>query len=347
MSQTRIEITQPDDWHLHLRDGDRMAAVLPHTTRQFSRAIIMPNLTPPVSTTARALKYRKRILRALGPNSDFKPLMTLYLTDKTSKEEIDNALASEHIVACKLYPAGVTTNSDFGVTAINNIMPALKQMAKKGMPLLVHGEVNDPNIDIFDREAAFIEYVLIPLRHQIPELRIVFEHITTSEAVNYVHDQDENVAATITPHHLLLNRNDLLADGLKPHLYCAPILKSRNDRKLLVEAATSGDPRFFLGTDSAPHARHEKESQCGCAGVYNAHAALELYLEIFEAAGALANFEAFASFNGADFYGLPRNTRKIFIDKESWTVPEEYEFGGDKLVPLRGGTTLAWQLSDD
>ncbi|MBT8131756.1 MAG: dihydroorotase, partial [Gammaproteobacteria bacterium] len=330
-------MTRPDDWHLHLRDGDRMAAVLPHTVRQFGRAIIMPNLDPPVRTVEQALSYRKRILSALAPDSDFQPLMTLYLTDATSPAEIDAAADCEHVIGCKLYPAGATTNSDAGVTSLKAILPVLRHMAQRGVPLLVHGEVPEFRVDVFEREEAFIERVLIPLREQLPELRIVMEHITTAEAVHFVNDQEENVAATITPQHLLLTRNDLLAGGLKPHHYCIPILKSRNDRKALVEAAVSGDPRYFLGTDSAPHAKHEKESACGCAGVYSAHAALEIYAEIFEDAGATSKLEAFASFNGADFYGLPRNTDRIALEKESWIVPEDYDFAGDRLVPLRAG----------
>ncbi|MDH3589553.1 MAG: dihydroorotase [Gammaproteobacteria bacterium] len=344
---TRIEITTPDDWHLHLRDGDRMQAVVQHSARQFGRAIIMPNLTRPVTNTAMAMAYRDRILEALPPGNTFQPLMTLYLTDTTSPADIDEAAAEEHVVACKLYPAGATTHSDAGVTDLRNIYPALQRMAETELPLLVHGEVTDPRIDVFDRESVFIDRVLIPLREQLPELRFVFEHITSSEAVHFVNDQEQNVAATITPQHLLLTRNDLLASGLRPHHYCVPILKSINDKKLLVEAATSGDARYFLGTDSAPHARHEKESACGCAGIYSAHAALELYCEIFDAVGAMDKFESFAAFNGADFYGLPRNSGTITLEKSSWTVPDEYDFAGERLVPLRAGTELAWRLSDD
>lgn len=344
---TTIEITRPDDWHLHLRDGDRMRAVLPHTARQFHRAIVMPNLTPPVTTVAMALDYRDRILAARPAGSDFEPLMTLYLTDETSTDDIDAIAETDKVVACKLYPAGATTNSGSGVTDLRHVEKALQRMADRQVPLLVHAEVTDPQIDVFDRESVYIDRILVPLRDEIPELRIVFEHITTSEAVHFVNAQDENVAATITPHHLLFMRNDLLAGGLRPHLYCAPVLKSRNDRKVLVEAATSGDPRYFLGTDSAPHARREKESACGCAGVYSANAALELYAEVFEAAGALDSFEAFASFNGPDFYRLPRNTGKLMLDRKTWTMPEIYDFSGEQLVPLRAGTQVGWQLTDD
>lgn len=347
MSHTRIDMTRPDDWHLHLRDGERMAAVLRHTTRQFARAIVMPNLNPPIRTAEMALEYRDRILAAVEPGTDFQPLMTLYLTDATTPADIDEAAASEHVVACKLYPAGSTTNSDAGVSSLKAIYPILQHMATKNLPLLVHGEVPEARVDVFEREAAFIDRVMVPLRELLPELRIVLEHITTAEAVHFVNDQEENVAATITPQHLLLTCNDLLAGGLRPHHYCVPVLKSRNDRKALVEAATSGDPRYFLGTDSAPHARHEKEASCGCAGIFSAHAALEFYAEVFEAAGALGQLEAFASFNGADFYGLPRNTEKIALEKERWTVPEDYDFAGDRLVPLRAGKTLKWHLSDD
>ncbi|NNF67176.1 MAG: dihydroorotase, partial [Gammaproteobacteria bacterium] len=311
------------------------------------RAIVMPNLSPPIKTLAMAQAYRDRILAAVPRGDDFEPLMTLYLTDTTPLSEIDAAASSDILIGCKLYPAGATTNSDAGVTSLKAIMPVLRHMAACEIPLLVHGEVPEFRVDVFEREEAFIERVMVPLREQLPELRIVLEHITTAEAVHFVNDQEENVAATITPHHLLLTRNDLLAGGLRPHHYCVPILKSRNDRKALVEAATSGDSRYFLGTDSAPHARHEKESHCGCAGVYSAHAALELYAEVFEAAGATGNLERFASFNGADFYGLPRNTDKIALEKESWTVPEDYAFGTDRLVPMRAGQTVNWQMSDD
>lgn len=343
----RLEILRPDDWHLHLRDGARLRDVVAHSARQFHRAVVMPNLTPPVTTVAMALDYRQRILDALPAGSDFEPLMTLYLTDNTTRDEIDAAADCEHVVACKLYPAGATTNSNSGVTDLQHIERVLKRMADRQLPLLVHGEVTDPRIDVFDRESVFIDRILIPLREELPDLRIVFEHITTSEAVHFVNDQAENVAATITPQHLLLTRNNLLAGALRPHLYCAPILKSRNDRKLLVEAATSGDPRFFLGTDSAPHGRRDKESACGCAGVFSANAAMELYAEVFETAGALDRLEAFASCNGPDFYRLPRNRQTVSLEKTSWTMPDDYDFAGERLVPLRAGSELGWQLSDD
>lgn len=346
MNATQLEITLPDDWHLHLRDGDRLRAVLGHTARRFGRAIVMPNLTPPIRDTAMALDYRQRILSALAPGVSFEPLMTLYLTDTTTPNDIADAAASEHVVACKLYPAGATTNSESGVTDIRKIYPALERMAAIGFPLLVHGEVTDSRIDVYDREVVFIDRVLIPLRERLPELRIVFEHISSSEAVSFVSEQTQNVAATITPQHLLLTRNDLLAGGLRPHHYCVPLVKSRNDRKMLVEAATSGDPRFFLGTDSAPHARHEKESACGCAGMFTAHAALELYAEAFETAGALNRLEAFAAFFGADFYRLPRNERSIRLVRDEQTVPAGYDFDGGTLVPFRAGTTLAWRIDD-
>ncbi len=341
-----VDLTLPDDWHLHLRDGARMQAVLPHTAQRFGRAIVMPNLAPPVRDTAAALAYRDRILAALPEGSDFNPLMTLYLTDATSQDDIDRAADSTHVVACKLYPAGATTNSDAGVTDIRKISRVLERMTRRDLPLLVHGEVTDPRIDVFDREAVFIDRILLPLREQLPDLRIVFEHITSSEAVRFVSEQDSHVAATITPQHLMLTRNDLLAGGLRPHNYCIPVLKSRNDRKLLIEAATGGDSRFFLGTDSAPHARSEKESACGCAGVYSAHAAIELYAEVFHAAGALDRLEAFASFHGPDFYRLPRNTLKIRLIREDWTVPASYDFGVDTLVPFRAGSQLKWQIED-
>ncbi|PIV14285.1 MAG: dihydroorotase, partial [Gallionellales bacterium CG03_land_8_20_14_0_80_55_15] len=304
----QLTITRPDDWHLHLRDGALMQSVLPDTARQFARAIVMPNLRPPVTTTALALEYRQRILAALPAGMKFEPLMTLYLTDNTSAEEIRKAKASGVVHAVKLYPAGATTNSDAGVTDIRNTYAALEEMQRCGMPLLVHGEVTDSNIDIFDREAVFIERVMQPLLRDLPELRVVFEHITTLDAAQFVASAPATLAATLTPQHLLYNRNAMLAGGIRPHYYCLPILKRETHRVALVKAATSGNKKFFLGTDSAPHAQHTKEAACGCAGCYTAHTALELYAEAFEVAGVLDKLEAFASFYGADYYGLPRNT---------------------------------------
>ena len=340
----QLTITRPDDWHLHLRDGALMQSVLPDTARQFARAIVMPNLRPPVTTTALALEYRQRILAALPAGMKFEPLMTLYLTDNTSAEEIRKAKASGVVHAVKLYPAGATTNSDAGVTDIRNTYAALEEMQRCGMPLLVHGEVTDSNIDIFDREAVFIERVMQPLLRDLPELRVVFEHITTLDAAQFVADAPATLAATLTPQHLLYNRNALLAGGIRPHYYCLPILKRETHRVALVKAATSGNKKFFLGTDSAPHAQHTKEAACGCAGCYTAHTALELYAEAFEAAGALDKLEAFASFYGADYYGLPRNTDTVTLRRESWQVPDSIGFGEHRLVPLRAGEAMQWKL---
>ena len=340
----QLTITRPDDWHLHLRDGALMQSVLPDTARQFARAIVMPNLRPPVTTTALALEYRQRILAALPAGMKFEPLMTLYLTDNTSAEEIRKAKASGVVHAVKLYPAGATTNSDAGVTDIRNTYAALEEMQRCGMPLLVHGEVTDSNIDIFDREAVFIERVMQPLLKDLPELRVVFEHITTLDAAQFVADAPATLAATLTPQHLLYNRNALLAGGIRPHYYCLPILKRETHRVALVKAATSGNKKFFLGTDSAPHAQHTKEAACGCAGCYTAHTALELYAEAFEAAGALDKLEAFASFYGADYYGLPRNTDTVTLRRESWQVPDSIGFGEHRLVPLRAGEAMQWKL---
>ncbi|HCJ50497.1 MAG TPA: dihydroorotase [Gallionella sp.] len=340
----QLTITRPDDWHLHLRDGALMQSVLPDTARQFARAIVMPNLRPPVTTTALALEYRQRILAALPTGMKFEPLMTLYLTDNTSAEEIRKAKASGVVHAVKLYPAGATTNSDAGVTDIRNTYAALEEMQRCGMPLLVHGEVTDSNIDIFDREAVFIERVMQPLLRDLPELRVVFEHITTLDAAQFVADAPATLAATLTPQHLLYNRNALLAGGIRPHYYCLPILKRETHRVALVKAATSGNKKFFLGTDSAPHAQHTKEAACGCAGCYTAHTALELYAEAFEAAGALDKLEAFASFYGADYYGLPRNTDTVTLRRESWQVPDSIGFGEHRLVPLRAGEAMQWKL---
>jgi dihydroorotase len=345
MTRMEIQITRPDDWHLHLRDGDLMHSVLPHTARQFARAIVMPNLKPPVVTAAEALSYRERILAALPEGAAFEPLMTLYLTDNTKAEEIRRAKESGAVHAVKLYPAGATTNSDAGVTDLRRTYAALEEMQKLGMPLLVHGEVTDSTVDIFDREAAFIEKVLTPLLFDLPELRVVFEHITTQDAAEFVKAAPGNVAATITAHHLLYNRNAMLAGGIRPHYYCLPVLKREAHREALVEAATSGNVKFFLGTDSAPHAQHTKETACGCAGCYTAFSAIELYAEAFEKAGALDRLEAFASFNGADFYGLPRNTQKITLRKEAWQLPATLSFGEHQLVPLRANEVLQWKLA--
>ncbi|TXT20958.1 MAG: dihydroorotase [Gallionellaceae bacterium] len=338
-----IKITRPDDWHLHLRDDALMRSVLPDTERQFARAIVMPNLKPPVTTTGQAQAYRTRIHAALSANSRFQPLMTLYLTDNTTPQEIGRAKRSGVVYAAKLYPAGATTNSDDGVTDIRKIYPALEEMQRLNMPLLVHGEVTDPEVDVFDREAAFIERVLQPLLRDLPELRVVFEHITTRDAAQFVTDAPDNIAATLTAHHLLYNRNAMLVGGIRPHYYCLPVLKRETHREALVQAATGGNKKFFLGTDSAPHAQHTKETACGCAGCYTAHAAIELYAEAFEQADALDKLEAFASFHGADFYGLPRNTQKITLRKEEWQVPASMEFGEHRLVPLRAGERVQWK----
>ncbi|MBT8144108.1 MAG: dihydroorotase [Gammaproteobacteria bacterium] len=339
-----LTLVRPDDWHLHLRDGERLAAVVGHSARQFARAIVMPNLTPPVTTVAAAQRYRERILDALPGDNDFGPLMTLYLTDETSAQEIDRAAASDHVYACKLYPAGATTNSDAGVTDIRRCDDALARMAEHGMPLLVHGEVTDDVVDIFEREAQFIDRVLAPLCERVPALRVVFEHVTTKAAVQFVESLPGRLAATITPQHLLLTRNDLLAGGLRPHHYCLPVLKTFEDRDALITAATSGSAQFFLGTDSAPHARHEKESACGCAGTYSAHAAIELYAEAFDRAGALDKLEGFASLHGPGFYRLPVNRDTITLTRQNWTVPASFPFAGNELVPLGAGTDLAWKM---
>jgi len=338
-----ITITRPDDWHLHVRDGAALAAVVPHTARQFGRAIIMPNLKPPVTTAAEAAHYRARIRAAVPAGLDFEPLMTLYLTDKLPPEEITRAQASG-VVACKLYPAGATTNSDAGVTDIRKTYRTLEAMQREGLLLLVHGEVTSPEIDLFDREAVFIEQQLKPLRRDFPELKIVFEHITTKEAAQYVMESDKYTGATITAHHLLYNRNAIFTGGIRPHYYCLPVLKREVHRQALVAAATSGSPKFFLGTDSAPHPVHLKEHATGCAGCYTAHAAIEMYAEAFDAAGALDRLEGFASFYGADFYGLPRNTGSITLKRESWTPPESFPFGEAELKPLRSGEALPWRL---
>ena len=342
----KLTITRPDDWHLHLRDDALMQSVLPDTARQFARAIIMPNLKPPVTTTEQALAYRSRILAALPAGAKFSPLMTLYLTDNTTAQEIQRARQSGMVHAVKLYPAGATTNSDAGVTAIRKAYPALEEMQRCGMPLLVHGEATDPAVDVFDREAVFIERTMLPLLRDLPELRVVFEHITTRDAVQFVTDAPDNIAATITVHHLLYNRNALFSGGIRPHYYCLPVLKREVHREALGKAAGSGNPKFFLGTDSAPHAQHTKENACGCAGIYTAHAAIELYAEAFEQLGALDKLEGFASFYGADFYRLPRNTGKITLCKESWQAPDSLVFGEHHLVPLRAGESMTWKMCD-
>jgi len=340
-----ITITRPDDWHAHLRDGKAMADVVGATAREFARAIVMPNLKPPVVDVKKAKAYRDRILAALPQRAKFEPLMTLYLTDDTKPAEIGKAKASGFVKAVKYYPAGATTNSASGVTDIRKCDAVFEAMQAEGLPLLVHGEVTDPEVDIFDRETVFLERVLAPLVKRFPKLRIVVEHITTHEAAAFVERASEYVGATITAHHLLLNRNAIFAGGINPHHYCMPVLKREPHRRALLKAATSGNPRFFLGTDSAPHARGMKESCCGSAGVYTAHAAIELYAEAFDSAGALEKLEAFASFNGADFYGLPRNTGKLKLEKRAWKVPESYEFGEDTVVPMRAGKTIAWRIA--
>ena len=339
----QLTITRPDDWHLHVRDGDALTTVVPHTAAQFGRAIIMPNLRPPVTTAAQALAYKARIQAAVPAGVSFEPLMTLYLTDNLPADEIRRA-KDAGVVAAKLYPAGATTNSDAGVTDLRKTYATLDAMQKAGMLLLVHGEVTSPEIDLFDREAVFIDQQLIPLRRDFPELKIVFEHITTEEAAQYVLAADRFTGATITAHHLLYNRNAIFTGGIRPHYYCLPVLKREKHRLALVKAATGGNARFFLGTDSAPHPAQLKEHATGCAGCYTAHAAMELYAEAFEAAGALGQLEAFASFNGADFYGLPRNTGTLTLKRQSWTPPESFAFGGAELKPLRSGEALAWKV---
>jgi dihydroorotase len=338
-----LTLTRPDDWHLHVRDGAALQTVVPHTAAQFGRAIIMPNLKPPVTTAELALAYKARIVAAVPEGVQFEPLMTLYLTDNLPPEEIVKAKAAG-VVACKLYPAGATTNSDAGVTDLKKIYPTLEAMQKVGMLLLVHGEVTSSDIDLFDREAAFIETQLIPLRRDFPELKIVFEHITTKDAADYVMAADRFMGATLTAHHLLFNRNAIFTGGIRPHYYCLPVLKRETHRVALLNAATSGNTRFFLGTDSAPHPAHLKEHASGCAGCYTAHAALEMYAEAFDSVGKLDQLEAFASFNGADFYGLPRNTGSISLKRESWTPPESFQFGEADLKPLRSGEALPWRM---
>lgn len=341
----KITLIQPDDWHVHLRDGDSLQHTVAATSRQFARAIVMPNLKPPVVDTASALAYRQRILAAVAAGTQFEPLMTLYLTDGMTPQEVRTAKASGHIMAVKYYPAGATTNSENGVTGIEKVYPVLEAMAEVGMPLLIHGEVTDASVDIFDREKVFIDTVLAPLSARYPTLKIVLEHITTSHAVDFVKNAGANIAATITAHHLLYNRSHMLAGGIRPHLYCLPILKRNTHQQALIEAATSGSARFFLGTDSAPHARQLKEHPCGCAGCFTAHAALELYAEVFEEAGALDHLEGFASCHGPDFYGLPRNSRRIVLERSSWSAPADFAFGNERVIPLRAGETIQWQVT--
>ena len=338
-----LTLTRPDDWHLHVRDGAALATVVPHSAAQFGRAIIMPNLKPPVTTAAQAVEYAQRIRRAVPAGVKFEPLMTLYLTDNLPADEIKRA-SGAGVVAVKLYPAGATTNSDAGVTDLRKTYKTLEAMQREGLLLLVHGEVTSPEIDLFDREAVFIDTELIPLRRDFPELKIVFEHITTKEAAQYVRDADRFTAATVTAHHLLYNRNAIFTGGIRPHYYCLPVLKRETHRLALVAAATGGSPKFFLGTDSAPHPAHLKEHASGCAGCYTALAAMEMYAEAFDSVGALNKLEAFASFNGADFYGLPRNAGSITLKRESWTPPVSFAFGEAQLKPLRSGEALPWRL---
>ncbi|WP_426701842.1 dihydroorotase [Rhodanobacter sp. Col0626] len=344
MSPTRLEIIRPDDWHLHLRDGDALASVIAHTAQRFARAIVMPNLKPPVTTVAQAEDYRQRILASLPAGMRFQPLMTLYLTENTPVEEIARAKASDSVFAVKYYPAGATTNSDSGVRELSGVYRVIEAMEKHELPLLLHGEVTDPDIDIFDRERVFIERHLLPLQARFPALRMVLEHITTRDAVDFVSSAPAHVGATITAHHLLLNRNALFEGGIRPHNYCAPILKRETHRAALLQAAISGNPHFFLGTDSAPHPREAKETDCGCAGLYTAHAALELYAEAFDQAGRLDRLEAFASFHGPDFYRLPRNTDRIAIERTSWIVPDAYPLAGSTCKPMRAGESVAWSI---
>ncbi|MES9963650.1 MAG: dihydroorotase [Candidatus Sedimenticola sp. 20ELBAFRAG] len=339
-----LSIIRPDDWHVHFRDGDVLADIVPLHARRFGRAIVMPNLKPPVATTDDALAYYARIEGVLETGSDFQPLMTLYLTDRTTPDEIARAHESGKVFAVKFYPAGATTNSDSGVTNIHKVYPALKEMAQLGMPLLVHGEVTSQQVDIFDREAEFLETVLKPLLHDIPDLRVVSEHITTADMADFVEAAGDNVAATITPQHLLYNRNEIFKGGIRPHYYCLPVLKREKHRERLVEAATSGSQKYFLGTDSAPHATEAKESGCGCAGIFSGHAAIELYALVFEQAGALDKLEGFASFHGADFYNLPRNSSTITLIKKDWEIPRTYRFGKSTVTPLLAGEILSWQL---
>jgi dihydroorotase len=340
-----LTLTRPDDWHIHFRDGAAMRSVLPDTARVFGRAIAMPNLKPPVTTVALATEYRTRLLAAVPPGVSFEPLMTLYLTDNTAPDEIVRARQSGFVHAVKYYPAGATTNSDSGVTDLAKAYPAIAAMEEAGLPLLLHGEVTDAEVDVFDREAVFIERHLTRLMRDFPKLKIVLEHITTRQAAEFIAAAPATVAATLTVHHLLYNRNAMFQGGIRPHMYCLPVLKRETHRQALIAAAISGNPKFFLGTDSAPHAVGAKESACGCAGIYSAHAAIELYAEAFEMAGALDRLEAFASFYGADFYGLPRHTDTITLRRESWTVPQQLRMAESSVIPLRGGETLRWRVA--
>ncbi len=342
-----ITLLRPDDWHLHVRDGAALASVVPFTARQFGRALIMPNLKPPITTVAQADSYRQRIQAAVPSGLQFQPKLSLYLTDSTTAQEIHAASQTDFILGAKLYPAGATTHSDAGVSAIENVLPALAALQETGLALQVHGEVTSAQVDIFDRESAFIDTVLQRVVREFPRLKVVFEHITTAAAVRFVRQAREGVAATITPQHLLLNRNAIFQGGIRPHHYCLPVLKRETDRQALLDAATSGETRFFLGTDSAPHARHTKENACGCAGIFSAHAAIELYAEAFEEAGRLDRLQGFAAEHGADFYGLPRNTTHITLARREWIVPDTYGFGADALVPFRAGEPLRWQLIED
>ncbi len=344
MSKTQITITQPDDWHLHLRDGEALTSIAPFTAKQFARAIVMPNLNPPVTTVVQAVEYLDRILAAVQ-GTDFEPLMTLYLTDNTRPDEIIAARKSCFIKGVKLYPSGATTNSDAGVTDIRLCDKTLEKMQEVGLPLLIHGEATAPDIDVFDREKVFIETTLQPLMQRFPELKVVFEHITTKEAADFVTESTANIAATITPQHLLFNRNAMFQGGLRPHHYCLPVLKRDTHQQALLAVIRSGNAKFFLGTDSAPHAKSKKESACGCAGIFSAHAAIEIYASIFEQQDALDNLEAFASFNGPDFYGLPRNSRTITLKKQEWQIPESYPLGSETLVPFLAGQTINWKLA--
>ena len=344
MTRNTLTLTRPDDWHLHLRDGVELASIVPHVARRFARAIVMPNLKAPVTTVAQASAYRERILAAVSPGLDFAPLMTLYLTERTDPEEIARAKASGFIQAVKHYPAGATTNAESGVADLRRAWPVLAAMERHDFPLLVHGEVTDSTVDVFDRERVFIEQQLVTVLAEFPRLRVVFEHITTREAAEFVEAGPPTLAATITAHHLLLNRNAMFTGGVRPHHYCLPVLKRETHRLALVRAATGGNPRFFLGTDSAPHFRGTKEATCGCAGIYSSHAALELYAEVFDSAGALSQLEAFASFHGPDFYRLPRNQSTLTLQRRDWIVPLEYPFGRETLVPLRAGETVHWAL---
>jgi len=343
MTRDGLEILRPDDWHVHLRDGAALRDTVPFTARQFARALVMPNLQPPMTDTDGLERYRARILAAVPAGVQFEPLMTLYLTDATTPAEIRKAAASGFVVGAKLYPAGATTHSEAGVSSIDKVWAALETLAERGLVLQVHGEVTTPAVDVFDRESRFIDEVLQRIVERVPALKVVFEHVTTAAAVDFVRSARAGIAATITPQHLLLNRNALFTGGIRPHHYCLPVLKRERDRETLLAAATSDDARFFLGTDSAPHARHAKETACGCAGIFSAHAALELYAEAFDQAGRLDRLEAFAAQRGADFYGVARNVERVRLRRETWTVPDHYAFGGNEVVPLRAGQSLSWR----